>query len=79
MKVVLIKDIKGKGKAGDIINVSDGYASNYLIPNGLAKSGNVENVNNALMQKQANNYKLEQIKNEARNQAKTLNGKEVTI
>ena len=79
MKVVLIKDIKGKGKSGDIIQVSDGYATNYLIPNGLAKVGNMENVNKAIMQKQSNDYKLEQIKAEARENGKLLNGKEVTI
>lgn len=37
MKVILLKDIKGTGKKGDIINASDGHARNYLIPRGLAK------------------------------------------
>lgn len=37
MKVVLLKDIKGTGKKGEIINASDGHARNYLIPRGLAK------------------------------------------
>ena len=36
MKVILLKDIKGSGSKGDVINVSDGYARNYLFPRGLA-------------------------------------------
>ena len=39
MKVVLLKDLKGKGKKGDVINISDGYALNFLIPQGIAKAG----------------------------------------
>ncbi len=45
MKLVLLKDVKGIGKAGDMKNVSDGYAQNFLIPNKLAQkatSGNVK-------------------------------------
>lgn len=60
MKVVLLKDIKGKGKKGDIINISDGYAQNYLIPQGLAKPGTSSNLNEANQAKVAKEYHDEQ-------------------
>lgn len=60
MKVVLLKDLKGKGKKGDIINASDGYALNYLIPQGLAKAGTSTNLNEANQAKEAKAYHDEQ-------------------
>lgn len=45
MKVILQKDVKGIGKVGDIVNVSDGYGRNYLIPRGLAIDATESNIN----------------------------------
>lgn len=45
MKVILVKDVKAQGKKGDVINVSDGYANNFLLKNGLAVPANAANVN----------------------------------
>lgn len=45
MKVILTKDVKAQGKKGDVINVSDGYANNFLFKNGLAVPANQANVN----------------------------------
>lgn len=45
MKVILVKDVKAQGKKGDEINVSDGYANNFLFKNGLAVPANQANVN----------------------------------
>ncbi|WFD10262.1 50S ribosomal protein L9 [Tepidibacter hydrothermalis] len=44
MKVILLKDIKGTGKKGDVINASDGYARNYLFPRKLAKEATAGNM-----------------------------------
>lgn len=44
MKVILMQDVKGQGKQGDVVNVSDGYARNYLFPRGLAIEANERNL-----------------------------------
>ena len=53
MKVILTKDVKSQGKKGDVINVSDGYANNFLFKNGLAVPANQSNVNINNKQKEA--------------------------
>ena len=45
MKVILVKDLKGKGKAGEIIDVNPNYAMNVLIKQGIAKEANASNLN----------------------------------
>ena len=45
MKVILLKDVKSQGKKGDVINVSDGYANNFLFKNNLAVPASNANVN----------------------------------
>ena len=51
MVVILIKDVKGTGKAGDVVKVSDGYARNMLLPRGLAKEATEGNIRNLEKQK----------------------------
>lgn len=60
MKVVLLKDLKGKGKKGDIIEANHGYAMNFLIPQGIAKAGTSSNLNEANQAKKAQEYHTEQ-------------------
>lgn len=57
MKVILLKDIKGTGKKGDVVNVADGYGANYLIPNKLAKNANATNLNLASQEKASEQHK----------------------
>ena len=45
MKVILTQDVKAQGKKGQLINVSDGYARNYLLPRKLASEATADNIN----------------------------------
>lgn len=45
MQVILTRDVKGQGKKGQMVNVSDGYARNYLLPRGLAEPATKSNIN----------------------------------
>ncbi len=65
MKVILKQDVKGQGKKGDIVNVNDGYARNFLIPKGLAVEATADAVNSAILKKQAAEYHKEMERKEA--------------
>ncbi len=53
MKVILKQDVKGSGKKGDILDVSDGYAKNFLLKKGLAEQASSVAVNSLKLQKEA--------------------------
>ena len=59
MKVLLQQDVKGTGAAGDIVNVSDGYARNFLIPRKLALPADAGNINAANIKKNAAKHRIE--------------------
>ena len=74
MKVILLDNIKGVGKKDEIINASDGYARNYLLPKKLAVEANAENMSKLNNKKESANYKKDQEKQKAEELAKKLKG-----
>ena len=79
MKVVLLKDVKGSGKAGDIIEAKDGYAQNFLIKRGLAKVADAQAVNDNKNQKAAAEFHRQETLKANRALREKLDGQEVTI
>ena len=65
MKVILQQDIKGKGKKGQMIEVSDGYARNYMLPRKLAVEATADNVNTMRMTDKAQQEKRQKEREEA--------------
>lgn len=79
MKVILTQDVKSQGKKGDIINVSDGYARNFLFKNNLAVEANAANVNSINIKKAADAHRKQEEKAAAAELAKKLDATEVTV
>ena len=79
MKVILKADVKGSGKKGDIIEVSDGYAKNFLIKKGLADIATACGINEVNQKKAAQAFhKAEEIK-AMKDLAAKLNGQSVDV
>jgi len=72
MIVILLKDVKGTGKAGEVVKVSDGYARNMLLPKGLAKEATEGNVRNLEKQKAIAAEKLAEQKEAAKKHAEEM-------
>ena len=53
MKVLLLQDVKGQGKKGEIINVSDGYANNFLLKKGLGAVATADTINSVAIKNKA--------------------------
>ena len=79
MKVLLLQDVKGQGKKGEIITVSDGYANNFLLKKGLGKVATADTINSVNIHTQAVAKQKQAEKDAAVALSKQLNGKEVTI
>ena len=79
MKVILLADVKGQGKKGQLVNVSDGYARNFLFPKNLAKEANAAAMNELNTKAAAVAFHYEEDKAAAKALADKINGTTVTL
>ena len=79
MKVILLTDVKGKGKKGQMIEVSDGYARNFLIPRKLAVLATADAMNTMMLQEKAKKAEEARQKAEAEAIAEKLKSAQVKV
>lgn len=79
MKVILLKDVKGLGKQGAVVNASDGHARNFLVPRGLAKEATTGSMKVLEKQKSAQNKKKQEELEEAKALAEKLSNLTVKL
>lgn len=79
MKVILLQDVKGQGKKGEVVEVNEGYARNFLIKKGLAEIATASKLNDISMKKSAADFhKAEEVK-ATRELAKAIGGQTFTV
>jgi len=74
MKLMLLTEVKGQGKKGDVINVSDGYARNFLLPKKLAVLADAAALNEVKNKKEAADHRVREEKRAAQELAERLHG-----
>lgn len=79
MKVILLEDVKSLGKKGDIVNVSDGYARNMILPKKLGVEANNKNMNDLKLKNQHAEKVAQENLDNAKALAEEISGKEVTV
>jgi large subunit ribosomal protein L9 len=79
MKVILKEDVKSIGSMGQIADVSDGFARNYLVPRGLAVEANVKNIRSLEHEKKVIQEKARKVKNSVQDLANRLENMTVVI
>ena len=77
MKVIFLTDVKGQGKKNQVVEVSDGYAKNFLIPRKLAKPADAQSLNDVKVKAEALEYRIATEKKEAQALAAKL--KEIVV
>ncbi len=75
MKVILLQDVKSLGKRGELVEASDGYARNYLLPRKIAKEANAQAMNEYKNAENSKNYKIATQKAQAEADKARLEGK----
>lgn len=79
MKVILTQDVKGQGKKGQLVDISDGYARNFLLPRKLAVPADAQAMNELKNREDAAKYHKDMEKKAAEEAAATLKGKTVVL
>lgn len=79
MKVIFLQDVKGSGKKGEVKEVSDGYARNFLIGKGLAVEASAKNMSDLAGKKSSEQHKADVARQEALDNAAKIKGKNVVI
>ncbi len=79
MKILLLADVKGQGKKGDVINVSDGYANNFLLKRGLGVVATADKINSVEIHNKAVEKQKAAEQQKARENAARLKGQTVRI
>ncbi len=79
MKVILKQDVKGQGKKGELVNVSDGYARNFLFPRGLAMEADAQAMNELRNKEEAAKHREEMEKKAAQETEALLKGKTLKL
>ncbi len=79
MKVILLQDVKGTGKKGELVNVSDGYGRNFLLPRKLAREADAQAMNEFRNAEQSKQHKIEVETAQAKENAAKLEGKTLVM
>ncbi|MEE1281816.1 MAG: 50S ribosomal protein L9 [Acutalibacteraceae bacterium] len=79
MKVILLQDVKGTGKKGELVEVSDGYARNFLLPKKVAKKATAQAMSELKNAEESKAFKIEEEKKKANASKEVIEGKSLNI